>query len=261
MDDRDTSGATSNRLLAGMLPQDRKLLWPALRRERLRARSYLERKGAQPDCIYFPESGVVSILESGDLRDPLEVCVVGREGMTGASTIAGDLVPQRDSYVQIEGQALVLDRCEFRRFAGLSKTLPRFLLSYLQTQILQLSLAVSAAVRASLEQRLARKLLMYHDRTGCDNLPLTHENMSIMLGVRRASITTAIRKLEQQGWITSERGLIRVRDRPGLVACSGPFYGVAEQRYELIMARAPEASAMFARTARFVVNGIATAGG
>jgi len=76
---------------------------------------------------------------------------------------------------------------------------------------------------------------MYHDRIGYDDLPLTHENMSVILGVRRASITNAIHNLEAEGWIKAQRGLVSIRDRGGLVRYCGPFYGVAEVRYEAIM--------------------------
>lgn len=237
MEGRISVGAANNDLLAGMPREDRERLWPALRREPIPARTYLERRGLLPDNVYFIETGVVSILETGDIRDPLEVGVVGNEGMVGASTIVGHLVPQRDSYVQIEGQALVLGRLDFQAVLASSTTLPRYLLRYLQTQIVQLSLAVSASVRANLQQRLARKLLMYHDRIGADDLPLTHENMSIMLGVRRASITHTVHNLEAEGWIKAQRGLISIRDRGGLQDYCGPFYGVAEARYRDIMSQ------------------------
>jgi hypothetical protein len=106
---------------------------------------------------------------------------------------------------------------------------------YLQTLIVQVSLAASASARASLQQRLARKLLMYHDRMGCDALPLTHEMMSLMLGVRRASVTQAVHNLESDRLIRARRGLITICDRARLEQHCGPFYGVAEARYAQIM--------------------------
>ncbi|PZQ57583.1 MAG: hypothetical protein DI555_01245 [Novosphingobium pentaromativorans] len=223
-----------NSLLLGMMPADRERLMPLLRRETLAARRYLERRGQLQDRIYFIESGVVSNLETGDIPAPLEVGVVGREGIVGASAIC-KLLPQRDSCVQIEGEALSLERDEFRRLLEGSPVLLGYLLRYIQTQIVQFSLAASAAVRATVQQRLARKLLMYHDRIGSDDLPLTHENMSIILSVRRASITHAIHNLEAERWIRAQRGLVQIRDRTGLVRYCGPFYGVAEARYAEIM--------------------------
>lgn len=225
-----------NRLLLGMPPADGKELEALLSRERFSARQYLERRGHPQDRIYFIETGVVSNLETGDIRTPLEVAVVGKEGMVGASAIC-NLLPQRDSCVQIEGEASTVSRLQFQDLLATSPSLLGYFYRYIQTQIVQLSLAASAGVRASVQQRLARKLLMYHDRIGQDALPLTHENMSVMLGVRRASITHAIHNLEAEGWIKAQRGLVSIRDRRGLMRYCGAFYGVAEARYEEIMAQ------------------------
>lgn len=235
-------GVARNRLLMGMHPQDRTRIWPSLHRENLSAKSYLERAGVTPASIYFVESGVVSVLESADLGDPLEVGLIGYEGMTGGSTILGNLDPQRDSIAQVCGHALAMPRSAFQETLSASSTLRTYLARYIQTQMVQLSLNTSASVRASVQQRLCRKLLMYHDRLGMDDMPLTHENMSIMLGVRRASITHAIHNLEAEGWIRAQRGLVTVRDREGLENYCGPFYGVAEARYALIMGEAPSHS-------------------
>lgn len=226
---------TGNYLLAGMAPQDRQILWPDLHSEELPARAYLERTGHRSENIYFIEAGVISLLETGDLREPVEVGLIGREGMVGVSSLVADLLPQRDSYVQIAGRALVITRSGLLRATRSSDGLLTYLLRYVQTQIAQMSLNVSASVRANVQARLARKLLMYHDRVGLDDLPLTHENMSIMLGVRRASITHAIHILEGEGWIRAQRGLVTIRDRHGLEGYCGPFYGVAESRYDQIM--------------------------
>lgn len=242
MDSRTEFSFAGNRLLAGMQPEDQRGLWPTLHRERFQARAYLERTGNQTDKVYFIESGVVSILEAGDMRDPIEVGLIGNEGMTGSSAIVG-LYPQRDSYVQVPGQALVVSRSDLHRCVMASRTLLRYLLRYIQTQMVQLSLTASAGVRANVRQRLARKLLMYHDRLGVDDLPLTHENMSIMLGVRRATVTLAIHNLEAEGWIKAQRGLVQIRDRQGLEGYCGPFYGVAEARYAEIMGNRPRCTA------------------
>ncbi|HEX7856462.1 MAG TPA: Crp/Fnr family transcriptional regulator [Sphingobium sp.] len=226
---------TPSRMLAGMSVEDRLRLKPLLHRQEILARTYLERASCPIEQIYFIESGIVSLLEARDMREPLEVGVIGCEGMTGGATILGNLNPDRDSYVQVSGQALVLSREDLHCAIMESLTLGRYLLRYMQTQMAQLSLAVSAGIRASVQQRLARKLLMYHDRLRVDDLPLTHETMSIMLGVRRASITLAIHNLEAERWIKAQRGLVTIRDRVGLEAYCGSFYGIAEAQYAAIM--------------------------
>ena len=240
---RMSSRGTTNDLLLGLPVQDVLRMWPLLRRERLAARQYLERSGHRPSVVYFIEAGVVSSLETGDLRDPIEVGVIGREGMVGLSTIA-NLVPQRDSFVQIEVQALVMNSVDFQSSLTASLSLRSLLFRYVQAQLVQISLCASAGVRATVQQRLARKLLMFHDRVNTDDLPLTHESMSLMLGVRRASVTQAIHELEGNGLIRSQRRLLTIRDREGLERQCGPFYGVAEARYAEIMGTFPEASAI-----------------
>ncbi|MEW9855217.1 Crp/Fnr family transcriptional regulator [Novosphingobium sp. M1R2S20] len=230
--------STTNWLLLGLAGQELWHLWPRLRREHLPAKTYLERSGSLSSKVYFIESGVVSSLETGDVRDPIEVGVIGREGLIGTSAIA-DLIPQRDSLVQIEGQALVLDCVQLQKCLSASPGLRSFLSRYVQAQMVQISLAASAGVRANVQQRLARKLLMYHDRVGADDLPLTHENISLMLGVRRASVTNAVHNLEAECLIKAQRGLITIRDRAGLERYCGRFYGVAETRYAEIMSDTP----------------------
>lgn len=225
----------NNLLLAGMSLQDRETIWPDLHEEELPARAYLERTGRRSEKVYFIEAGVVSLLETGDLRNPIEVGLIGLEGMIGASSLVTDLFPQRDSYVQVAGRALAIDRPELLQATRFNPRLHAYLLRYVQTQIAQMSLTISASVRANVQVRLARKLLMYHDRVGLQDLPLTHENMSVMLGVRRASVTHAIHGLEGHGWIKAQRGLVTIRNRQGLESYCGPFYGVAERRYDEIM--------------------------
>jgi CRP-like cAMP-binding protein len=239
MDGVETFRSTTNQLLLRLPSQEWWGLKPLLRREDLPARLYLERAGSPPNKVYFIEAGVLSNLERGDVREPIEVSVIGREGMVGMSTIAG-LIPQRDTVVQIQGQALVLGCGQLQACLTSSANLRSLLLRYIQTQMVQISLVASAGVRANVQQRLARKLLMYHDRTGTDELPLTHENMSLMLGVRRASITQAVHNLEGEGLIHAKRGLISICNRSGLERYCGGFYGVAEARYAEIMGGLPD---------------------
>jgi CRP-like cAMP-binding protein len=225
---------TTNWLLQSLPGEDWWRLSPFLQPEVLPTRVFVERTGLRPQKVYFIETGVISVLETGDIREPIEVGVIGREGMTGIAAIA-DLVPQRDSYVQIEGQALAIESARFQTILELSTSLRSFVVRYIQAQAVQISLAASAGVRASVQQRLARKLLMYHDRTGTDDMPLTHESMALMLGVRRASVTNCIHNLEGERLIQARRGIIVIRDRRGLEKYCGSFYGVAEERYFAIM--------------------------
>jgi CRP-like cAMP-binding protein len=239
-------GKTTNRLLLGMGAQERLRLWPLCARRRLPVRTHLERTASALTSICFIESGVVSSLETGDVRDPIEVGVIGREGMIGTAAIA-NLIPQRDAFVQIEGEALFVEIGDFQDCIRSSVNLRAYLSRYIQAQMVQISLAASAGVRAGVQQRLARKLLMYRDRTDTDDLALTHESMSLMLGVRRASITHAVHNLEANDFIRAQRGMITIRDRPGLETYCGRFYGVAEARYTEIMGTTPQPARLHMR--------------
>ncbi|WP_152524733.1 cyclic nucleotide-binding domain-containing protein [Novosphingobium lindaniclasticum] len=120
-------GKTCNKLLLGMAPEDRARLEPLLSSENLASRQYLERRGEWQVKIYFIESAVVSNLETSDIPVPLEVGVVGCEGIVGASAIC-KLLPQRDSRVQIAGGALALEREAFQKQLDASPSLLHYLL-------------------------------------------------------------------------------------------------------------------------------------
>ncbi|VWX50761.1 Crp/Fnr family transcriptional regulator [Novosphingobium sp. 9U] len=233
---------TTNWLLLSLVDQDWWRVAPFLEREVLQPRRYIERTGLKSSKVYFIETGVISRLETGDLREPIEVGVVGREGMIGVASMA-HLLPQLDSYVQIEARALAMDAEHFQSTVRAIPAVRTLVSHYVQSQAAQFSLAASAGVRASVQQRLARQLLMFHDRTGDDDLSLTHEGMSLMLGVRRASVTTCIHNMEGEGLIRARRGFITIRARAALEEYCGCFYGVAEARYFAIMGEAVEKAA------------------
>ena len=116
-----------------------------------------------------------------------------------------------------------------------SATLQGVLLHYAQAFMLQSSYTSLANGRGTLEKRLARWLLMAHDRIEGDELPLIHDFLSLMLGVRRAGVTTAIRELEHKALIEGRRGLIVVLDRDGLEELADGFYGQPEAEYKRLM--------------------------
>ncbi|WP_353642480.1 Crp/Fnr family transcriptional regulator [Mesorhizobium sp. WSM2239] len=112
-----------------------------------------------------------------------------------------------------------------------------FLLRYAQSLSIQTEFTALANARSNVEQRLARWLLMCADRVHGDHLNLTHEYLSIMLGIRRPGVTVAIQLLEGNGLIRANRGVVIVRDRGGLVAASAGSYGVPEAEYERLIGK------------------------
>jgi CRP-like cAMP-binding protein len=122
-----------------------------------------------------------------------------------------------------------------REVMGERPGLHTLFLRYVRVFMLQTTYTAVACGRSEAVERLARWLLMTHDRLDGDDLPLVHEFLSLMLGVRRESVTLALHRLEGAGAIVASRGNIKVRDRQILKDCAGPIYGVPEAEYERLL--------------------------
>jgi CRP-like cAMP-binding protein len=150
--------------------------------------------------------------------------------------VLGDDRSPHETMVQVSGEAMRLPAADLRHAMDASPTLRNLLLRYSQAFMIQTSHTALANGRAKLEERLARWLLMAHDRIDGDELPLVHEFLAVMLGVRRAGVTVALHILEGQALIGARRGKIIVLDRQGLEEAANGIYGVPEREYERLMA-------------------------
>ena len=188
------------------------------------------------DRVYFPGSGLASVMGGirGDL--PVEIGLVGREGIVNLSVLLDVERSPTDCTVQSPGQALALDAGRARALMDESPALNALVRRYAHAFMVQGASSVVAAARASLGQRLARWLLMAHDRLDDDAMPLTHEFLSMMVGVRRPSVTLALSEFEQFGWVERRRGSIVLLDRNALLGEADGFYGMAEQEIERALA-------------------------
>jgi CRP-like cAMP-binding protein len=214
---------SSNKLLSRLSRDDARLLDPHLEAVDLPVRKQLHVAKRRVDYIYFIERGVASIVANGS--HPIEVGMVGREGMTGTSVLLGDSerVPY-DIYMQVAGTGQQMPADRLRDAIAKSPTLHRILLGYVHVFIIQATQTALANARGKIEERLARWLLMVHDRIDGDELTLTHEFLSVMLGVRRSGVTTALHELERKGLIESRRSFIAIMDREGLEeSCNGIY--------------------------------------
>ena len=119
-----------------------------------------------------------------------------------------------------------------------SETLRALMLKSAQGFMMQTAQTALANGRAKLEQRLARWLLMAHDRMTTDAVPLTHEFLAVMLGVRRAGVTVAIHGFERRGFVTTRRGQLTITNRPGIEQVAGSFYGTPEAELKRLLADA-----------------------
>src|SRR5262249_15066789 len=155
----------------------------------------------------------------------IEVGLIGCEGMSGVTIVMGNHRSPYSTYIQIPGAALRLASVELRKAMARSESLRRMLLHFAQVFMIQASQTAVANGRARLEERLARWVLMAHDRVPDNEVPLTHEFLSVMLGVRRASVTTALDAFKKRGLIDSRRGGITIVDRKAIEKIAGSFYG------------------------------------
>ncbi|HYI82515.1 MAG TPA: Crp/Fnr family transcriptional regulator [Acetobacteraceae bacterium] len=221
-----------NRLLAALPPEDLARLWPRLEAVELPLRRILHAAGEPIGAVFFPESGYASMLATLEDGDAAEVGLIGCEGMVGLPVLLGADHDDLEAMVQNAGAALRLSKAAFRQEFDRIPAFRALLLRYALVHHGQVARTAACNGRHHTDQRLARWLLMAHDRSEGDEFPMTHEFLSMMLGVRRAGITVAAGQLQKAGFIRYERGCIEMSDRPGLESASCECYGVVRRAYD-----------------------------
>jgi CRP-like cAMP-binding protein len=204
-----------NQLLASLGRDDFARLEPHLRPRTLRVRDNIDEPNALIKQVVFPTSGMLSLVTGGD-ESRIEVGIIGREGMSGAPLLLGVEKSEQECFVQAAGEAAVIDAGEFKRAISDRRSLHTSLLPYVHSFLQQTVETALANGRFTIEERLARWLLMSQDRLGVTQIPLTHEFLSIMLGVRRPGVTVALQILEGKHAIKNERGVINILKRDKL---------------------------------------------
>jgi CRP-like cAMP-binding protein len=217
-----------NDLLNHLAPADLDLLRPHFERSELGVRRRLADAGRPIEHVYFLETGIASITTGIRHEPPIEVGIVGREGVVNVPVLLGTDRSPTDSFMQVGGTGLALSAARLRAAIDLSSGLNRALLRYAQAFMVQTAATVLANGRATVLERLARWLIMAQDRLDGDELPLTHEFLSMMLGVRRPGVTVALRELEGRALVRRGRVSIAVLDRDGLVEVANGYYGTPE---------------------------------
>jgi CRP-like cAMP-binding protein len=235
------SYTNSNRLLSHLSPDDFALLEPDLKRAVLPLRKQLEVPRRPVDQVYFPESSFVSVVADGGVAR-IEAGMIGREGMTGLPIVLGTDRSPNQTFVQNAGEGLRIATASLRRAMAQSSSLHHCLLRYAHTFVTQATQTARANARNTLEERLARWLLMAHDRLDTDDLIITHEFLSLMLGTRRPGVAVGLNFLEKDGLIRNHRGSICIIDRTGLKRAANGAYGVPEAEFERLFGR-PDSAA------------------
>jgi CRP-like cAMP-binding protein len=217
-----------NLILSLLDSGDMRLLEPHLETVDLPVRFRLAVAGSAIEHVYFPRSGVASLTTQANRGPPIEIGIVGREGLVNLPALFGAGSSPHAAYMQVAGAGERMPSDELSAAMRASPTLQDPIHRFAHVFMAQNASTVLANGHATVAQRLARWLLMIRDRIDGDELPLTHEFIAIMLGVRRASVSTALRELEKQEMVIRRRGDVVILDRDGLRAVADGFYDTAE---------------------------------
>lgn len=233
-----------NRVLAALPRETLAALWPRFEPVEFALRQSVQHAGEPITSVYFVETGYVSMLATLEDGDAAEVGIVGCEGLVGLPLLFGGASFETEIVVQGPVTALRLGANEFREALETTPELRRLCLRWALTQHDQVARIAACNSRHQTEQRLARWLLMAHDRMQTDSFPMTHEFLSMMLSVRRAGVTVAAGQLQKAGFIRYERGIMEVTDRSGLeYASCGCFEAIRGSERRLFADAPPNSGA------------------
>jgi CRP-like cAMP-binding protein len=227
-----------NLLLEMLEAGDLELLQGYLSQVKVKPHQRLDSPNRKIRAVYFLECGLASVVAIGGVRErQTEVSIIGREGMTGSAIVMGLNCSPHEIIVQISGTAQCITASDFNDCLASSPTLRPFLLRY--THVLSVTAAHTALANASgkVDQRLARWLLMAQDRLGGTDIHLTHDVLSLMLGTRRAGVTTSLNAFEAVRLVACKRGCISITNRKGLEEAAAGLYGIPEAEYARVFPR------------------------
>ncbi|HEX8709379.1 MAG TPA: Crp/Fnr family transcriptional regulator [Pyrinomonadaceae bacterium] len=226
---------TSNRVLNALPPAEYERLSPYLEAVPLPLGEILYRPEEIITHVYFPNRGTVSVLcvlEDGRM---VEAGMVGNEGMFGVSVFLGSITTPLQAVVQLPGDALRMRADVLRQEFGKCGEFQDLLLRYTQAFLIQIAQTAACNRAHPIDGRMARWLLMCHDRAGSGELALTHEFIATMLGSRRSGVTEAAIKLQDDGVIKYRRGHVKILDRQGLEAVSCECYPVVKREFDRLL--------------------------
>jgi CRP-like cAMP-binding protein len=194
-------------------------------------------RGDEITAVCFPECGITSITDILPDGTRVEVALIGREGMTNSQLLLGCVEADHEASVKVGGgSSLKLLATDLRALCSRSPAANALFLRFIHALAVQSSRTLSSNAVHSIEKRLARWLLMCHDRVPGDEIRLSHEHIARMLGVRRASVTDTLHVLEGEGALRGRRGRNIVRSREKLEELAGDAYGFPEAQYSRLIA-------------------------
>jgi CRP-like cAMP-binding protein len=205
-----------NRLLAALPAGEYRRLLPELEQIPLTYGENIYKSGDTIEYVYFPNSGIISLLAAAEKDSALEVGIVGREGIVGVAVFLGVKISNNNAIVQGQGFAMRMKAAAFLTECGKSGMLSRLLKRFTQSLLAQISQSAVCYRFHPAEDRLARWLLMTSDRMETKEFHLTQDFLSNMVGVRREAVNKSAVVLQQQELISYSRGNISITDRQGL---------------------------------------------
>jgi CRP-like cAMP-binding protein len=222
----------ANSLLAALPHKEGRHLIDQLEQVALTYGEVLYEPGEEIKYVYFPNDSLVSLLTLVDRHQALEVGLVGREGMVGIPLSLGSCISPVRALVQGTGTAMRMNAARFLTELGHSLALHLELHRYTYALMSQITQTAACNRFHVVEARLARWLLMSHDRLRVNPFLLTQEFLSQMLGVRRVGVTNAARTLRKNNLIRYSRGNITILDRKGLEAAACSCYEVVKDMHD-----------------------------
>lgn len=232
-----------NYLLRSLSDNNRALIERHLEPVALERGVVLIDSGQAMDRVYFPESGIVSLVSVFSDGTTAEITTIGREGFVGVGSLLDDDLAIARQIVQVPGHARVMPAELLREVCEQSRSLRRLMGRYAQALIAQISQSVACNGIHGVEERMARWLLMTHDRSDGDELLLTQEFLALMLGVRRPTVTVVARTFQSAGLIRYRRGRITIVDRPGLEEASCECHSIISRHFQRLLSDAVPPSA------------------
>lgn len=224
-----------NHLLAALPDEDYQRLLPHLEEVKLPLRKILYEPGETPKAVYFPNHAMVSLVATMEDGATVEVGLVGIEGVIGLPIVLGGRATVYQAIVQLPGTGVKLDAEVFRAEFERGGYLQRLVLLYTQALLTQVSQNAVCNRLHTIDERLARWLLSVQDSLEADELPLTQEFISQMLGTRRASVTVSAGNLQEQGVISYSRGKITILNRERLREKSCECYNVIRSEFDRLL--------------------------
>lgn len=232
----------ANRLLSSLPAEDYARIWPDLKRIQLTFRVSLHEPGDRMPYVYFPNTGVISMLTVMESGTAIEIATIGNEGIADLFVFLG--LEESDSrlLIQVPGTAMRMESERFREHVAQMPSLRSLVGNYAVALFALVAQSAACNRMHPMAQRCARWLLMTHDRVDADSFPMTHDFLSEMLGVRRPSVSVAAKSLQDEGLLRYHRGKVTVIDRAGLEAASCECYRLIRERFDHLPGRSRRAS-------------------